>query len=75
MDKYAFNQVLLAKQCWRIIKCPDSLVARVIKARYFLDSNFFEASIGWNSSFLWCSLLGGREVIEKGSRWRAMGNP
>ncbi|RXH80123.1 hypothetical protein DVH24_041270 [Malus domestica] len=33
-----FNLVLLAKQCWRLIHEPNSLWARVIKARYFPDS-------------------------------------
>ena len=31
---YAYNLAMLAKQGWRIITNPDSLIARLYKARY-----------------------------------------
>jgi hypothetical protein len=34
----------VAKQTWNIVQNPDSLVAKVIKARYFPRSSLFEAS-------------------------------
>lgn len=39
-----FNKALLAKQIWRIIHNPKSLVARVLKARYFKHLDIMKAS-------------------------------
>ena len=45
-----FNDALLAKQCWRLVSNPDSLWARVIKARYFPRCSFWEAKKGARAS-------------------------
>lgn len=45
-DLGKFNISLLAKQGWRFISHPDSLLARVMKAKYYPRSNFFECSFG-----------------------------
>ncbi|KAL9691326.1 hypothetical protein QQ045_011747 [Rhodiola kirilowii] len=37
-DPEVFNSVLLMKQLWRILKFPDLLMSRVLKARYFKNS-------------------------------------
>jgi hypothetical protein len=39
-DLISFNQSLLAKQAWRILKNPESLVARLMKAKYFKNEDF-----------------------------------
>lgn len=69
-DLSSFNQALVAKQGWRIIQEPNSLVARIMKARYFKHSSFMEAKAGYQPSFIWRSILWGREVTENGLRWR-----
>lgn len=69
-DVSCFNQVLLAKQGWRLLQNPESLVAKVIKARYYKNTDFLNAKVGLSPSFIWRSILWGRQVLQKGTRWR-----
>ncbi|XP_031095240.1 uncharacterized protein LOC115999534 [Ipomoea triloba] len=68
-----FNIALLAKQGWRLLTCPDSLAARVYKARYFPRADFLNASIGANPSYCWRSILAGQDVLKKGC-YKRIGN-
>lgn len=45
-------------------------MARILKARYFPESDFLEAKKGSKPSFVWSSMLETQEIIRKGSRWR-----
>ena len=65
-DLKAFNIAMLAKQGWRI---SNSLAHRVLKAKYFPDSNFLEAQLGKNPSYTWRSLVAARWVPNRGLRW------
>lgn len=65
-----FNQALVAKQIWRIINHLDALIARVLKSIYFSDTSVMEADMGANPSYMWKSLLRGRELIKLGLRYR-----
>lgn len=69
-DLSSFNQALVAKQGWRLVRYPNSLMARVMKARYYKNSTFWNAKVGSNPSFIWRSILWGSQVIKKGVRWR-----
>ncbi|XP_073051686.1 uncharacterized mitochondrial protein AtMg00310-like [Primulina eburnea] len=66
----AFNKALLAKQIWRLMTMSDSMVVRVLKARYFKHQDIMKATIESNPSFIWRSLLWSRQLIEKGLSWR-----
>lgn len=65
-----FNHSLLAKQGWRILMFPDSLVAQVLKARYFPNSDFLNAVELPGMSYSWRSILAGRAVLSKGIRYQ-----
>lgn len=64
-----FNKCLLAKQVWRLITSPTTLAARVLKARYFPISTFFNASVGYRPSYIWRSFLAVKELVQKGCKW------
>ncbi|KAA3465354.1 reverse transcriptase [Gossypium australe] len=65
-----FNLALLAKQRWRIMNNPDSLVAQVLKAKYFLNANFINSCLGNNSSFTWKSIWAAKGVLMDGLCWK-----
>ena len=60
-----FNLALLAKQGWQILSNPNSLMARVYKAKYFPYDDIFNAKLGSNPSYAWRSIFNSLEVIRK----------
>ncbi|GAU49902.1 hypothetical protein TSUD_139580 [Trifolium subterraneum] len=68
-DLRAFNEALLAKQGWRLITQPSSLVAQVLKAKYYPKDQFLEAKSKNQMSYSWRSILQASWVIKKGSYW------
>lgn len=64
-DLESFNLTLFGKQVWRIIQAPDSLVARVLKGRYFPSNSILDAGLGSKPSYVWRSLFEGSQVIKK----------
>ncbi|KAL0373133.1 UNVERIFIED_CONTAM: putative mitochondrial protein [Sesamum calycinum] len=66
----AFNQAMLAKQCWRVFMNPHSLLGWLLKARYFPHSSFLDAPLSLRPSLTWRSLLSARPLMLAGIRWR-----
>ena len=69
-DLKAFNLALLAKQGWRLLMNRNSLVHRVLKARYFPNSDFLHVEIGTKPSFAWRSIFAAQIVMQSGYRWQ-----
>ena len=69
-DPHTFNKALLAKQGWRVVVRSYLLVARVLKGKYFGHGDFLLATMGLCLSYLWHSLMWGKDILEKGLRWQ-----
>ncbi|KAA3454784.1 reverse transcriptase [Gossypium australe] len=65
-----FNIALLAKQGWRIINYPNSLLSQVLKAKYFPNSDFTNARMGNSPSLTWRSVWAAKGLLENGLCWR-----
>ena len=59
-----FNLALLAKQGWRLQQGHDSLVYKVLKAKYFPITEFSLAILGTNPSFTWRSIMAAQPLIK-----------
>lgn len=68
-DIEIFNDALLAKIGWRIIKDPNSLLAQVLMGKYSRDSSFLDCPVPSSASHGWRSILAGREILRKGLSW------
>ncbi|XP_074352871.1 putative mitochondrial protein AtMg00310 [Apium graveolens] len=65
-----FNLSMLAKQGWRLENNVNSLVTNLMKARYFPNSDFLNATLGNNPSYMWRSLMLAHEMVKQGCRRR-----
>jgi hypothetical protein len=55
-DLQSFNKVMVAKQVWRLLSEPDSLCARVLRARYYPDGKLLKARMRSDCSYTWQSI-------------------
>jgi hypothetical protein len=45
---------------------PDSLVAKVLKSKYFSKKAFITSRLGSNPSYVWRSLWGAKHLVQDG---------
>lgn len=64
----AFNLAMLGKQVWRMLTKPETLVAKVFKARYFKKTTILNVNLGSRPSYAWRSLHAALRLIKKGAR-------
>jgi hypothetical protein len=69
-DLHNFNIAMLAKQCWRLIQNPESLVARVLSAKCYPDGNILNAGPKSGSSYTWQSIVAELQTFRRGYIWR-----
>lgn len=69
-DIYGFNLAMLARQAWRMLSNPDSLCAKVLKARYFPRSSILDAAPHPGISYTWRSILKGVSLLKEGLIFR-----
>lgn len=69
-DLEVFNIALLAKQGWRLVNEPETLVARVFKEKYFPRGDFMHSNLGWRPSFAWRSIWNAKSLVEEGILWK-----
>lgn len=72
-DLHGFNLALLGKHVWNFVNNPQSLVARIYKARYFPNDHVFHARRGGGDSFIWSGIWQAKENLKDGFRW-VLGN-
>ena len=69
---HSFNIAMLGKQGWRLLSNPNSLVVRILRARYYPLSSFGKATMGSNPSYAWRSIMAAHTVIIQGSVFKSV---
>ncbi|GLT80072.1 hypothetical protein SLA2020_515330 [Shorea laevis] len=65
---HEFNLAMLGKQGWRLLVNPESLVARLLKAKYYPRSDFLHAELKPSCSFTWRSICSASTLLKQGCR-------
>jgi hypothetical protein len=65
----ALNEALLAKQGWRLITHPKSLVAQILKAKYYPKEHFMKATAKHNMIYTLRSIMHASCVLKNGCLW------
>ncbi|CAL1360664.1 unnamed protein product [Linum trigynum] len=69
-DLGGFSVALLARRLWSLAQRPETLAAKVLRAKYHKNSSILDASVGYRPSFIWRSLMGVQEFLMSRLRWR-----
>jgi hypothetical protein len=61
---------MMSKQAWRFLCEPDSLRARVLRAKYYPDGLLLKAKMKSGALFTWQSILARIQTFNRGCIWR-----
>lgn len=64
------NKAFLAKQCWRLWSQLESLMAKIMKAKYYSADSILEARVESRPSFAWRSIHSSCDLLMEGLSWR-----
>ncbi|KAL8093405.1 hypothetical protein AgCh_035325 [Apium graveolens] len=67
-DLRRFNVSMLAKQEWRLLNGDNPLVTALVKAKYFPKTDFLNARLGKNPSYMWRSIYEAQTILKRDSR-------
>ncbi|GLU10722.1 hypothetical protein SLE2022_275080 [Rubroshorea leprosula] len=65
---HEFNLAMLGKQGWRLLTNPESLVAQLLKAKYYPRSDFLHVELKPSCSFTWRSICSATTLLRHGCR-------
>lgn len=68
-DIELFNDALLAKVAWRLLKHPDSLLGQTLLGKYCHHNDLLSCPTTGAMSHGWRGVLAGREVLKLGMGW------
>lgn len=70
---HGFNIAMLGKQVWNLLSKPNSLVARVMKGKYYPSTSILSATRSEGTSFVWSIIWSAKEELKDGFSW-VLGN-
>src|ERR1044072_8102066 len=69
-DFSSFDRALVAKNWWRLLKCPNSMLGQVFRAVYYPEGNILTSKLGYRPSYAWTSIFKSRKMFQDGGRWK-----
>lgn len=72
-DIQSINDAFLTKLSWRILRHPESLLAKILLGKYCISESFLTVSVGSACSHGWRGIMLGRDMILDNTSW-AVGN-
>lgn len=70
----SFNLALLAKQGWRILQNSESLLAKILKSKYYPHCDLLSAPEKINALFLWKSIHSSLGILRRGTSFDSSTN-
>ena len=69
-DLSVFNDALLGRQIWRLIHLKQSLLSRVLRAKYYPEGDVLNARLSYSTSYSWRSIWSAKSLVKEGIIWR-----